>query len=294
LATAQPGNPTTFPADDEETRKVLLAELLRGAAVIEFDNLVDDLLPHKSLCSSLTAEFLSGRILGVSKMATVSTRTLMLSSGNNVGPIADMARRCITIDLEPACETPATRTFRRPGLLQEVRGKREPFVTAALTIIRAWVVAGCPRMPSPPIASFGQWDAWCRQPLLWLDLADPATSLFAAMQEDPVRETLGRLLALWQQLFGRQPSMARDLIRKMHVAGPLADDLKELLGEIVGDHDVANARKLGRWLRRQEGRIVNGLKLVRASVKRNVECWHVESVMSVSSVVSPANSKAGT
>ncbi|MHB1359807.1 MAG: hypothetical protein ACYCWC_09530 [Rhodocyclaceae bacterium] len=54
FATPQRGTPTTFPADDEECRKLLLAELLRGPAVVEFDNLTGDLVAHKSLCTALT------------------------------------------------------------------------------------------------------------------------------------------------------------------------------------------------------------------------------------------------
>ncbi|MCD6039483.1 MAG: uncharacterized protein K0S27_883 [Gammaproteobacteria bacterium] len=60
FATPQRGTPTTFPADDEECRKLLLAELLKAPAVIEFDNLTGDLVAHKSLCTSLTSEFMSG------------------------------------------------------------------------------------------------------------------------------------------------------------------------------------------------------------------------------------------
>ena len=115
FATPQRGTPTTFPSDDEECRKMLLAELLRAPAVIEFDNLTSDLLAHKSLCTALTSEFISGRILGVSKTATVGTRVLFLSSGNNVGPVQDMTRRCLTICLNPSCETPAARTFQTAG-----------------------------------------------------------------------------------------------------------------------------------------------------------------------------------
>ena len=79
--------------------------------MIEFDNLTGDLVAHKSLCTALTSEYMSGRILGVSKTATVSTRALFLSSGNNVGPVQDMTRRCITIRLDPGCEMPAARSF---------------------------------------------------------------------------------------------------------------------------------------------------------------------------------------
>lgn len=134
FATPQRGMPTTFPADDEECRKLLLAELLRAPAVVEFDNLTGDLLAHKSLCMVLTSEFMSGRILGVSKTATVSTRTLFLSSGNNVGPVQDMTRRCISICLDPGCEIPAGRSFKRPDLVQELLRERSCYVSAALTL----------------------------------------------------------------------------------------------------------------------------------------------------------------
>lgn len=81
--------PTTFPAGDEECRKTSLAELLSAPVMVEFDNLTDDLVAHKSLCTALTSEHMSGRILGVSKTATVNARPLFLSSGNNVDPASD-------------------------------------------------------------------------------------------------------------------------------------------------------------------------------------------------------------
>lgn len=106
--------------------------------MVEFDNLTGDLVAHKSLCTALTSKFMSGRILGVSKTATVGTRALFLSSGNNVGPVQDMTRRCLTIRLSPQCEVPAALSFTRPDLVRDVLRERGRYVSAALTIIRAW------------------------------------------------------------------------------------------------------------------------------------------------------------
>ena len=92
--------------------KLLLANLLTAPGAVVFDNLTTDLIPYKSLCSALTEEFLTGRILGFSNTATVGTRALFLSSGNNVGTVKDMARRCITIAIEPQVEKPAQRLFK--------------------------------------------------------------------------------------------------------------------------------------------------------------------------------------
>ena len=293
FATPQRGTPTTFPADDEECRKLLLAELLRAPAVIEFDNLTSDLIAHKSLCTALTSEFMSGRILGVSKTATVNTRALFLSSGNNVGPVQDMARRCITISLDPAVETPAARTVKRPDLIRELLQERERYVSAALTIIRAWIVAGKPQTSCKSLASYGEWSDLCRQPLLWLGYVDPTSSVFEALAEDPDRETLARLLEAWYTKFGKTPTMIREA---MNTINQLRDcELREVLQDIASERGEINRRKLGWWFKRHAGRVINGLRLVRCSGNSSAEKWRVESVSPVLTVLnSPIDENVDT
>jgi len=294
FATPQRGTPTTFPADDEECRKLLLAELLRAPAVIEFDNLTGDLVAHKSLCTALTSEHMSGRILGVSKTATVNTRALFLSSGNNVGPVQDMTRRCITIHLSPECEVPAGRSFTRPDLVRDVLRDRGRYVSAALTIVRAWVVAGRPMGECKSLAGFSDWSALCRQPLLWLGLADATASVFKAMAEDPDRETLSRLLTAWQAVFGKTAAMVRDAVNRASELGAEHVTLREVLHDIADERGQINRRKLGWWIKRHAGRIVDGLRFVRASGNRSAEAWQVESVSTVSSVpVAPSARSVG-
>ena len=286
FATPQRGTPTTFPGDDEECRKLLLAELLRAPAVIEFDNLTGDLVGHKSLCTALTSEFISGRILGISKTATVGTRSLFLSSGNNVGPVQDMTRRCIRIRLSPQCEIPAARTFHRPNLVREVLSERGHFVSSALTIIRAWIIAGRPMTDCRALASYGDWSDLCRQPLLWLGYPDPTASVFEAMAEDPDRETLARLIDAWSGAFGKSEAMVRDAVGRasdFHLHGA---ELQEVLQDIAGERGEVNRRKLGWWIRRHAGRIVDGRRFVRAQGNSSAERWRVEVVESVSSVSS--------
>ena len=282
FATPQYGTPSTFPKDDEECRKFLLAELLRAPAVIEFDNLTGDLVAHKSLCIALTSEHMTDRVLGVSKTATVSTRALFLSSGNNVGPVQDMTRRCITIHLNPECETPAMRTFKRPGLVKEIQSQRGKYVSAALTIVRAWISAGRPRTDCPSLAGYDEWSNLCRQPLLWLGCDDPVKSVFDAMADDPDRETLEQLLRAWQACFGKKPTMVRDAIKfTLSDFSDARDELCEVLKDIAGEREGINRRSLGRWIKRNSGRIVNKLRFMRASGSRSAEAWYVESVSSV-------------
>ena len=291
FATPQRGTPTTFPRDDEECRKLLLAELLRAPAVIEFDNLTGDLVAHKSLCTVLTSEHISGRILGVSKTATVSTRALFLSSGNNVGPVQDMTRRCITIHLSPNCEIPAARSFKRPELVRDVLRDRGRYVSAAMTIVRAWVESGGPQTACKSMAGYGDWSDLCRQPLLWLGLTDATESIFEAMAEDPDRETLDRLLTAWQSVFGKTPAMVRDAVKQASAFHNEHVELREVLHDIADERGEINRRRLGWWIRRHAGRIVDGRRFLRASGNRSAEAWQVESVSPVSSVSSVSSTK---
>ncbi|WP_199740783.1 hypothetical protein [Legionella septentrionalis] len=281
FATPQRGTPTTFPENDEECRKFLLAEYLRGPAVIEFDNLTTDILPYKSLCTVVTSEFMSGRILGLSKTATVSTRSLLLSSGNNVTPIKDMTRRCITINLNPEVEIPAARTYKRPNLISEILQERERYVSAALTIIRAWIIAEKPRAECKSLAGFTEWSDLCRQTLIWLDYPDPALSIFNAITEDPDREQLGRLLTAWQAVFGNIPTMVREAVSKSTYSGNENNELKEILHDIADERGEINRHRLGRWIKRHAGQIVNGLRFVSDSCNTSAVKWKIETVSSI-------------
>jgi hypothetical protein len=235
------------------------------------------------LCTALTSEYISGRILGVSKMASVSTRTLFLSSGNNVGPIKDMTRRCVTIRLDPGCEIPAARMFQRPELVREVLSDRERYVSAALTIIRAWIFAGRPKTECKPLVGYSDWSELCRQPLLWLGLVDPADSIFEAIAEDPDRETLDRFLRSWQSAFGERPAMVRDAVR-LSAFGEEYVELREVMRDIADERGEINRRRLGWWIRRHVGRIVDGRRIERHSNSGGAESWIVKQVLQVSSL----------
>jgi hypothetical protein len=274
-AFAGPTTPSayTFPSNDEECSKLLLSALLTGPAVVIFDNLTTDLFPYKSMCSALTEEHLTGRILGVSKTATVGTRTLFLSSGNNVAPIADMTRRVLTITLDPACETPATRRFKGDPLGQ-VQRQRALYVSYALTIVRAYVQAGYPAQSLQPLNSYGQWTQLVRSALVWLGIEDPATAIFESMNDDPDTETLGRILAVWYAKYQDRPIPLRMVMSFDSI--DRNTELRELLTEVGEFKGQVNSRRIGRWIARKEGRLVNGMRFERDANKTGgSERWRV-------------------
>ncbi|MBN8436954.1 MAG: hypothetical protein J0L95_02745 [Candidatus Accumulibacter sp.] len=291
VATPAPPSPVSFPDSEEECGKLLLALLLKSPAVIEFDDLNTDLLPFDKLKTSITEGSISGRILGVSKDASVSTRTLFLSSGNNVGPVKDMCRRVLTINIDPMCPTPATRHFKRPNLLNEVRTNRGKFVSDALTIIKAWALAGRPESDVAPLASFSDWSGYCRHSLIWLGLPDPVTTLFAQMSDDPDAELLGRLMKEWADEFGAAAVGVRDLVARAELApgGELSSVVREIAEERGGG---INRNRFGWWIKRHEGRFVDNRRIIPdRAAGGNAKVWRIVSVSSVSSALSSPQPK---
>jgi hypothetical protein len=287
FASPQPATAQAFPQNEEEARKMLLAALLEGPPVIRFDNLTTDLLPFKTLCSAVTDEFITDRVLGVSKVATVSTRTLLLSSGNNVGAVGDMTRRVLPIRLAPTVEIPAAIKYRR-NPLAEVRADRGRYVSAALTIVRAWILSG-EKIEGRQLNSFDQWTAWVRKPLLWLGQPDPVAALFRSMETDPEREGIARLYHAWWLVFQDVPIQTRRLVQAAEES--CADpDLLEALRDIAEERGIINRRRLGKWLARHVDRIVDGMTLRSVGEMGKTQNWQIK--IAVTGVLGVSNGQS--
>lgn len=129
----------SYPTTSEEATKVILSLLITSPAVVEFDDMDTDWIPHGVIKRMLTAEHITDRLLGSSKTATASTRTLFIGSGNNVGPVRDLLRRVLTIHVDPRCATPATMAYNKSPV-DMVRKNRGLYVSAVLCIT---FLAGC-------------------------------------------------------------------------------------------------------------------------------------------------------
>ncbi len=274
----------SYPTTSEEATKVILSLLLTAPAVIEFDDMDTDWLPHGIIKRMLTAEHITDRILGVSKTATVSTRTLFLGSGNNVGPIRDLLRRVLTIHVDPRCATPATIAYR--GFpVDKVRKQRGTYVTAVLTIIQAWRRAGSPRADVDSIATFGgHWSDYCRYPLIWLGYPDPATALLEQIRHDPDGDALGGLMTEWRAAFGSAPTTVRKAVEAaLHHNSNLLDAMREFPVEERGE---INRSKLGWLLKKNANRIVGGFEFQQAEADGRT-AWRVAAVMTPPLAPSP-------
>jgi hypothetical protein len=245
-----------------QATKVILSLLLTSPACVEFDDMDTDWIPHGTIKRMLTAEAITDRILGVSKTATVSTRTLFLGSGNNVGPIRDLLRRVLTIHLDPRCATPATMTYK--GFpVDKVRQRRGAYVAAVLTIIQAWRRAGSPRARADSIVTYsGKWSDYCRYPLMWLGHPDPATALLEQVRHDPDGDALCGLMTEWHAVFGSTPTTVRKAVEAAICSQPnLLNAMREFPVEERGE---INRSKLGWLLKKNANRVVGGFEFQQA------------------------------
>jgi putative DNA primase/helicase len=261
-------------SDPVEREKRLGGCLLSGDQLINIDN-HNGVLNSDLLCQASTSETLKVRPLGTSAQSEIPNTSLWCANGNNISVGGDLARRTLMCRLDPGCERPEDRVFEFDPVARALE-RRAEYVAAALTVVRAYVVAGKPDVGLSPFGSFEKWSTLVRAALVWVGACDPCESREAVMDDDPEGATLRALLAAWTERFGRTPRTVREIINAANEDdSPLGDVIQDIAGEGRG----VNAKRLGWWLRRQLGRIVDGMKLTQERVSR-VANWKVVPVNS--------------
>ena len=172
------------------------------------------------------------------------------------------------------------------NLHEEVPKRRAELAVAALTIVRAYIAAGSPRPEVPTFGRFEQWQEWCRFPLIWLGMADPCETRATLEERDPVRERLAELSGAWAAVYDTDevtlatPSRTRSRTRPCSPteASDARARLRPRSMEAAGEGGAPNARKLGWFLAKHEGRIEDGRRFRRGEERRAGALWHVETV----------------
>ncbi len=255
----------------DEEKKRLLAVLLAGDPVICYDN-IDKPFGGAALCQALTQETISDRILGVSQMATAPTAATFLATGNNLIFEADITSRVVPCDLDPEVERPEEREF-DVNLYEEVPRRRGELVVAALTVLRAYHVAGRPSAGIPRWGGFEEWSDWVRSALVWLGQADCAEGRSRVEELDPERRQLRSILAAWAEAFRDRTLTLGEAIKEANL--PLNETLKDVFLDIAGTRGEVNPHRLAGFIRHHERRIEGGLRFVRCGISHSVTIWGV-------------------
>lgn len=281
IAIGQPCPVLSAGKSEEETEKRLGAALIAGQPIINIDNLNGD-LGGDAICQIVERPVVDIRVLGKSENVRIEARATVFATGNNLKLLGDMTRRVIVCSLDARAERPELRAFSHDPVGQ-VLADRGQYVAACLDVVRAYLLAGAPRVASP-LASFEGWSKTVRSALLWLGRADPVATMEVARREDPqlqqAEAVFGALAEIGAVGFAKRVTVA-DLIRRTEERtssgmGYAHPNLRDALMSVGAPRGLIDARFLGKWLSRYKGRIINRLRLDGITSSGHVIHWWVD------------------
>jgi putative DNA primase/helicase len=273
----------------EEFEKRLSSMLLEGDGCVAIDN-CETPLGGEFLCQALTQPSLKVRPLGKSVMIEVSTAALFTATGNNLTFIGDMGRRALLCQLDPGVERPELRKFAFDPV-QVIKNNRSEFVAAALTILRAYHVAGRPFQVAP-LGSFADWSNLVRSALIWLGCADPCDTMDKVRKADPELAQMKLMMAQWDVVVGAKSvttgqltALATEMV-EVSIGSALKKlkhpEFRDALLATAGDGQNINGRRLGNWLSKRKERVVDGKKFITTGDRGGQLVWRLEHVAAVS------------
>lgn len=272
---------------DEEERKRITSLVMSGATLILVDN-VAHTFGSPALYVALTATEWSDRVLGASQMVRLPLAATWFATGNNITLTDEMSRRCLHIRLESPEENPEFRPpqeFKHPELLLWVRSQRPAIMAAALTILRAYVVAGRPDLGLPAWGSFDGWSGLVRAAVVWAGFVDPGETRHQLQADsDTSTNALADLVTGWEEIaatLGGRCTVAEVLsVLEEDYDKKLFKALRSALDELVPGRpgELPNARRIGNALKKYRGRVVGGKALVKAGDRgENGNVWTVQA-----------------
>lgn len=268
------------PKAGEELQKTILATLRLGHRMFFLDEIPNP-FGSREFNGVMTAypDF-HGRLLGQSLMIQVPQLTMWLVAGNNITLAPEVSRRCLHIRLEPLVEHPENRSdFRYPKLVDHVRSHQTELATAALTILRAYHLAGRPEFGLTSWGSFEDWSRLVRNAVYWVTGWDCDTRQMLADQADLTREAWRVALGILRAEFGVRPFTAEQVLVWCGGEGTSPRELHDALDGLHTNPKGLCSKSLGWVFRRYEKAVVEGYYLTRHPEKRQGSTsWVLQSV----------------
>jgi hypothetical protein len=236
----------TAGANAEELEKRITAELIEGSPALFLDNLNNVAVKSNLLASAITEKPARVRVLGKSQMLRLNASALVILTGNGLTVSEDLARRFITIELDPRTENPEARPFTN-NIRADVALRRAELLAALLTIWKWGRLTSVAR--GLPLGSFDQWCRWVRDPLVTLGCKDPVERVTEAKEHDDRRQSVAEIFAVWWQRHGGYPVTIRGLHDDVKDAADPQGRGRQYLSSYLGK--LAGTRHAGFILTRQ-------------------------------------------
>jgi hypothetical protein len=272
LATGRPMSVISQGYSEEEFVKCLSAALLAGDLAVSIDNCERE-LKSDFLCQVLTQPKLNIRILGLSNNVETPMNAMLFATGNNLIFSGDVIRRSLMCTMDAGCERPELRAF-KTDVAGDAKERRGELVVAALTVLRAWHVSG-ERINLPAFGGFEDWSFRVREALVWLDRTDPCETVTDVRESDPKRGELIAVIEQWKQhLVVGQPYTVQQVIGRALIDSDFHNALLAVsTTQSGGSSNSVNSIRLGLWLKRVKGKVVNGLKLLQRGSRSGYPLW---------------------
>lgn len=261
--------PRTAQATDEaEESKRITSLALQGDRLVLIDN-ISRPFGSGPLDAALTSVTWRERKLGDNDMPELPLLAVWYGTGNNVTFKGDTGRRCLHIRLDSNLERPEQRDgFEHENLLEWVHAHRAARLVDALTILRAFIVAG---RPCCGIARWGSYEGWSdlvRGALVWSGLADPADTRSEHEPLDQDSNALADLIEGWSGLpdgAGLRGCTAAEALAILRADSNATSHvrLRAAIDELCtsGTGQLPGPQRLGRALSRFRGRVIGDRKL---------------------------------
>ena len=140
---------TAHKVREEHFNDEIVSTLMRGPAMTVIDNVPEKArLDSATLACVLTTPTYDARAKGGAVQLSLPVRTLFFATGNGLRLSGEIERRSLVIDMEVRdTATPWERTD-LPKIEQMAKTGRAEYLSAAMTILRAWHEAGRPTAPT--------------------------------------------------------------------------------------------------------------------------------------------------
>jgi len=249
---------------DEEMRKRITALLLTGELTTLLDNVaLGQPLGGAPLDAVLTSTTWKDRILGKSQTTPeLPNRMVWFATGNNLAFGSDILRRVIPCRLVTNEERPEDReNFQFPDLVGHVKAKRSGFLVDALTILRAYHVAGRPD-PVKPLGGYEAWSKLIASAVKWATGFDPLAPRVTLAAEDVGSQRRQALFEGLAKLPTIHLGITASEIREAVIDKPsIYIALRDSLMELSRNDELPTPRIIGTHLRTLKDRVVGTQKL---------------------------------
>lgn len=270
---------------EEEFNKILTSNIVAGVPLVCIDNINSE-IGNDLLCQMIERPMVSVRPFGRNDtMLEIPYRGMVVANGNNLVIRGDLARRNVTVHLNTFEERPELKSYQFDPKAMILKDRARPIV-AALTMVRAYQVAGMPGRLSP-LNSFQEWSDRVRSMLPWVGEADPCKSMEDVREADPVfmrvRSLMGEIenvcglgvcftLSELVEFAGGGPVSTEG--RSSHTGTGISSVLHDQLTMISGiKGGKINTEVLGKWFRSHKDRPFEGKVFVVAGKRLGSVIW---------------------